>query len=280
MSDFFIPVYLPFSRKTVKLREYTNQHNINIIKFIDAGVTDNINSYIETILAELVDGVDVNTLTNIDKFVLIFTLRDKYISDTVLIEQIIKGRPTTITIYTTDIIKRICELPWHTLTDTINIGNLTLILAPPSKLLFNTVDDLYDPIIYKFIIDGKEILFGSLSDEDKAATISSLPSMVLERIKSFIQTIQQYCDAQEPIFNNIKHFGELKIQLVNGTLFHSILLLLNDNIANPYYIQYHMINKIRTTYDHYMQITPKETDNIIKIYNAEVQERDKQQSHS
>jgi hypothetical protein len=68
----------------------------------------------------------------------------------------------------------------------------------------------------------------------------------------------------------------IKLSIIDGILPVFLMELFGKPLMDVYQTQYHFLNKVSKSYDHYISLTPGETNLIMKMYSEEIEKQNRE----
>jgi len=254
--DFFLNYTSQITGEKLFIKELTFKQYKTLNKFLHNKNDYSINTYFEDILkTNLINYIDYTTLTNFDKFCLLFLLRISSISSDLELK---KNNFTTkidlLKIYNT-ITEYKFDLPGVIIDNAIEIK-----INLPKNLffenLFTVFYEIIDTITIKTTDNPQTINFSTLTSTEKIAFYDNLPVSTVKLISEYKK--QQEKQFEELIFK-INDEYSVNINPYNISLFEICKFLFFSDLKGLYDLHYFIVSKI-----HY---TPEYSDNSTFLEN-------------
>jgi hypothetical protein len=254
--DFFLNYTSQITGEKLFIKELTFKQYKTLNKFLHNKNDYSINTYFEDILkTNLINYTDYTTLTNFDKFCLLFLLRISSISSDLELK---KNNFTTkidlLKIYNT-ITEYKFNLPGVIIDNAIEIK-----INLPKNLffenLFTVFYEIIDTITIKTTDNLQTINFSTLTLTEKIAFYDNLPVSTVKLISEYKK--QQEKQFEELIFK-INDEYSVNINPYNISLFEICKFLFFSDLKGLYDLHYFIVSKIH--------FTPEYSDNSTFLEN-------------
>jgi hypothetical protein len=99
-----------------------------------------------------------------------------------------------------------------------------------------------------------------------------------------IKTIQDFLTRVDNRYKNVMFLAgyeefiktPIRLSIKDGILPVFLMELYGQPLMNLYQTQYHFLNKVSKSYEHYISLTPGETNLILKMYSSEIENQNKE----
>lgn len=267
--------------------ELTNQHYINIIKFIANDDNEGLEQYFNWLFGDLCPELPVDLLNKIDKFCILLALRITCVDPELELEFTCKKTSQkyngAIDLY--KILERATELHNARPRKYKITNKITVFLDMPQKLYYGDVKtpiDVVSDVIRSIEISGKMCNLYDINMSDKIELLESLPASVFSKIIKYAEKIQQNYDDIVVIKDQSPHdesaeVTEHKLGLYDNSMLELIKLCYNTNIGNYYMTMYTLCETMGFTADYVERITPGEANVFINQKRIEIEKQNQQQ---
>jgi hypothetical protein len=269
---------LPIQKVEVRYSNITNEHYWQILKFNVNKDDEGLNSYFEWLLQELiVDKNLVETLTNVEKFLILLDIRSVSLGDKI---QMNGNKNSSLEIFLSfikdNIINKLNDLE---LTKISNIEKQKITFCIPKSMIIDNIDKIYKEIIDKIEIEDHLLKFFNLTEIDKNDIISILPAKFSAEMLDFVTYIQDIFSKINIISGNEK-FGiqNIPLNVFDSTLFIFLKTIFGDDLVSFYETEFNMIYKMKFTHEHYLKMSPNECKLYVNFFNEEMKRQEEAQS--
>jgi hypothetical protein len=228
--------------KSIRLPQLTNKQYIDIVKFCENKDVEGFCSYFD-------DWLDISNLNCIEKFYVLIAMRIIFIDQSI---QCVNG------------LDQVLQYDLNNILLTLdNVDN-----TYPDRLFYDSGDSV--ELDLPLSLNPPDIISSCV----RSNTLGYIP----------VQSIQSYLDRVDGKYKSVlflagyEDFIKEPIQLSIQTGILAVLLMeiYKTPLDQFYQTQYHFLNKVSNSYDHYLSLTPGETNLLIKIYQEEIERQNKE----
>jgi len=236
-------IRLDVYNRSIRVPQLTNKQYIDIVKYCENKDIDGFCNYFDEWLEPFKD------LNCIEKFYVLIAMRiifvDPYIQCSTEIDQILQ----------------------------YDLNNILLTL--------DEIENTYsDRIMYTSGLWTDIDIPKSLNPRD------AITSTIRENGSGYIpvNSIQSFLDKVDKKYERVlflagyeEHIKQpIKLSIQNGVLPMLLMELYGQPLMQLYQTQYHFLNKVSKSYDHYISLTPGETQLLMKMYSDEIDKQNKE----
>lgn len=277
---FTINIFLPYSKKTVSIKQFTNFQYKNLLKTLTNKNFQQCNAFINELISNCSFG-DLTDINFIDKLVILLNLRCISVGDTLIqsFEQEKNKYNLKYNIY--NIIDKIVNSQNIVFSNNISYKSLQIKTDIPKSVFINSRE------LHNFIsfikIGNKMYNFNCLSEKDKLDATNALPGSIItqlyENIYSFKQQLQNL-DLLN-LRTGIDNTDEIPIKLYldQENMLTLISVFFNEHITNLFLKQFILSKEHNISCEYYDLLPPVESE-IFYNFHKELQEHEKQQANS
>jgi hypothetical protein len=265
--NFFLTYTSNITQNKFFIRELSFKQFKTLNKFLHNKNDETINSCFEQILQEnILNKENYTTLTNFDKFCLLFLLRISSISS----ELEFKKDVFNTKINLLQQFNAISSFNKFTKT-TIQENFLKINLNLPKTLFFKDIFTVFLECIEDITItnNGKEqnIIFSTLTAQQKLDFYNNLPISLISHIQDYKKTNETAANHLTISFDNTNH---PELNPFSLTLFDILKILFFTDLKSLYDMQYHIVNKVNFTPEYVENNTFLENLLILNHYSDEL----------
>ena len=227
------------------------------------------------------DQVDYNTLTCVDKFIILLNIRIMSVSDQFRFETKVGTetesvkKEVAIDLY--DILDESTNHPLNTDYELNSPEGYQLILTNPTQFHVERVEDLILHVLKRLTISGKMYDLTNLSVNQKEQILDELPGDSLTNIVKYIKNIDT--KYRITVFRSEYRLSDdlanLQLRVYDNSFYEFIKMLYNCNLEEQYYIRYAMTKHMNFNLDQIERMTPIDTRTYIKLYQKELDDQRK-----
>jgi len=277
---FTIRIYLPYSKKTVSIKQFTNLEYKNLLKTLTNKNYSQCNNFINSLIYDCSFG-ELTDINFIDKFVTLLNLRCISIGDT-LTQSIQKDSAKynlNYSIYS--IIDKIVNNSQLTFADNIQYGLLQVTTGVPKQIFINP-QDIHN-FIYSIKIGNRIFDLNNLPENEKIEAINILPGQIMLRLYQsiylFKQQIQDFDILTLKVNIETKEETPVKLYLDQDNMHALLSVFFNEHLTNIFLKQFILSKQHNIDCNYYDSLPPVESD-IFYNFHKELQEHEKQQNES
>lgn len=287
MSEFLYKVDILSQNRSALFKELNNRLYKNFIKVIVNDDKDVLTMFVDDVISELCDDVDVHDLTCVDKLYIMLILRTYNVGPSITFvcetdEEDEQKKAIKINC-NLDIIKILQQLEQLEITHRFEISNdnIQVFGSLPKRFFYETSDELISDCVDSIIFNNKEVSLLHLDLDQKIEIVNSLPSFVLPEIYKYIAT-QDDILKETPLVvintdKNIKTNKDIFISIANGSIPEIIKLFFRVSLKDFYVNEYNLIKKFKFNYTHLQEITPAELNLYIDVIKEDMDREKKEQ---
>lgn len=267
---FTTAIALPACNKTLHVKSITNQMHENLQKFLLEGNDELIEQCFESILQTCVCEY-MDSLTNIDKFVLLCKIRSISFSSTV---NLVNADNAAININLESIIQQLQSIDLQ--PDIHKINGTTIEFYLPTKLFVNSNDALIN-----CIYSVNELLLHSLAKHERDKILNILCGKMIEYAASYIVENIKKFDATYFI-PNIENLGfsSIRINPFDQSLFEILKVIFKEDLFTFYKTKYLCLSKMHMPCSDFDRLTPADARLFLSFYNEEVSQQNESLKNS
>lgn len=277
---FTIRIYLPYSKKTVSIKQFSNLDYKNLLKTLANKNYTQCNYFIDKLIHDCSFG-ELTDINFIDKFVTLLNLRCISIGDT--LTQSIQKENTkynlNYSIYS--IIDKIVNNAQLSFTDTIQYESLQVTTGIPKQIFINP-QDIHN-FIYSIKIGTKIFNLNDLSESEKIEAVNILPGQIMvklyQNIYLFKHQIQDFDILTLKVNIETKEELPVKLYLDQDNMHTLVSVFFNEHLTNIFLKQFILSKQHNIDCNYYDSIPPVESE-IFYNFHKELQEHEKQQNES
>lgn len=260
---FKLAVDLPYSG-TVRVEELTNRQLFTILKYCTAEDMEGFEEYLnETIFSKL------PPLNIIDKFYLLLFLRSFYVSDSISIA-ITHEKVNSMEFYLENMLNKISELKKID-NHTIETKQVSIELGLPSRLYFESYDDIVYDCIQSLQLDGDVYNISKLGKEDKDKIFTSIKQNIPTDITNYFTFINKNL-SDIVMINRHEDYGidETVIKPLSNDPLRFVMIIFAQNISDFLNFMYNYVNKVGGTFKDFLELTFNDSKIMFDFYQEEM----------
>jgi len=263
LVKFTVPITTPCG-KDVRIEGITNREYQEIIKYCAINDYEGLESLFETLVFNKIP----HKLNCIDKFYILIALRIFFIDESISI--LSNGKEITLSLY-----KVLNNLDKIELENKIyNVDGIQLELGYPDNLYYSNIDSYLDNIITSLTLNGKSVLFESLTNLEKAEILNFLPnkclSVIYNHFKNIVETFEDFIVVDE---NKDFNMDKISFNLISSNLISFIANIYGLNTISFFEMLYVFVNKMKADSDLFYSLPPIDSKILLNILNAEIKEQ-------
>lgn len=281
-KKFTYKVYVPGLQDYRRYTMFDNQTHLSLAKYIQNDDNQKVTEVFEHLIVGLCeDQVDYNTLTCVDKFIILLNIRIMSVSDQFRFETKVGTetesvkKEVAIDLY--DILDESTNHPLNTDYELNSPEGYQLILTNPTQFHVERVEDLILHVLKRLTISGKMYDLTNLSVNQKEQILDELPGDSLTNIVKYIKNIDT--KYRITVFRSEYRLSDdlanLQLRVYDNSFYEFIKMLYNCNLEEQYYIRYAMTKHMNFNLDQIERMTPIDTRTYIKLYQKELDDQRK-----
>lgn len=280
LDQFCYRVYLPSLDRYEYYKELTNKELICIIKFSANDDDIGLSSYLEYII-EKTQTNKTYTHTRLDKYCVLFTMYAVCIKSNINLttkcEETDQDYNVNINIF--EILNTISNLEIPQI-DKIIDGDCVYRVDFPNKI-YNQKEkiSIYD-IMKSIELHGDVYNMHKYTDTQKRKLVSTLSGGVVSKIMKTLNMYntvggdKTYMSYKSPYVEKpVPH--EHVVNLLNNEMYYTLRSILSNNLKSFYEMAHGMSNNFNLSHEHYLSITPAETQIYYDLMRNEIEQRQK-----
>lgn len=280
LDQFCYRVYLPSLDRFEYYKELTNKELICIIKFSANDDDIGLSSYLEY----LIEHTQTNKTyehTRLDKYCVLFTMYAVCVKSDIKLttkcEETDQDYNVNMNVF--EILNIISNLEIAQI-DKITDGNCVYHVDFPTEI-YNPKENIsiYD-IMKSIELHGDLYEMHEYTSSQKRKLISTLPGGVVSRIMKTLNEYNTigsdkiYMSYKSPYVEEpIPH--EHVVNLLNNEMYYTLRSILSNNLKSFYEMAHGMSHNFNLSHEHYLSITPAETQIYYDLMKNEIEQRQK-----
>ena len=273
MINFKYGAFIPSLKTHIQIRELTFAAYKQLVKIITNDNNVSILEAFDNLIVELCD-VDINTLTFLDKVVILLTIRSVCIFPVLELSSAKATHSTTLEFNINNIIDKInnTQVYTHLNHTTQTYKDLRVTYGIPKCLFYSTEDELVLSTI-KLIELVQSDTYTDITDY-KDKVLSSLPATIYVDAKQHIQKIEE--EIKKHTLLSIRSMDqspddavEVTSSILNNSSFELLKISFQRNLFSLYELEYFLTSKLNIPYEVVSKSTYAELSIYIGIYNEE-----------
>lgn len=262
---FNFPLILPSSKK-VRVPEVKNRDIFDLIKYCMHDDIEGFNACINNLIFSKTEQLNI-----VDKFYILLFLRILYIGDQISLPgNTISGY---VDISLNEILEKFenIEIPQ---TEFFTIDDFIVELGIPTKIYFNSIDELYFDLIKSVKYDGDVVKFDSILESQKDLIISALPLQTTKRIIEFYTALTKTIgDIIIVNSNDTFDTNQVKLNFLSNQPCMFIKQLYSQDLNMFLEFMYHFVNKIGGTFNDFLDLNINDCKIMYNFYVDEVKKQ-------
>lgn len=285
INNFQTKAYLPSLKRFIYLKELTNSHYVNILKYIQNNDIVKLNEYFDFIINDLTDGsISLEKMNRIDRFCLLLHIRIVNISSELTLNLKCSETKNDYTgkIDLNEILQELVDLNVR-ITKKMQISDKVQLKLSIPRQLHNENSDMLEMIsqcIEYINVNGTVLNRNETTTHYRLKVLENLPGSCMSKIFDFINTAQQPFDNFVVLEDNNPHIQKIpqkhKISLFDNSMFEFIQLCYTESLSNFYQLIYNLCS-LNFSPEYIMKISPVEAMIYIQLRREEI-EIEKEQS--
>lgn len=279
MKSFTYSAYIPSLKRRINIAELNFKTYKQLVKLITSNNNYLITEFFDSLIQQKTE-INPQTLTFLDKLIILLTIRSVCISDTL---ELTFSHPTEKKEISTSIklynaIEKIEKLNiTHTNSQETKTYNniLEVTFSPPSDLYSDTTHDSLFSVIKKAKIKNQEIPL------DKDQIINNFPITVFKDAKIYINKLEEKVNdvVLIDIVRNEQDYT-MPLTLLQNSAIEFLKLCYRRDLLSLYETEYILTSKLNIPYDLITQSTFAENMLYFTFYGKEKKEQEKQQKQA
>ncbi len=227
---------------------------------------EGFNTCIDNLIFSKTDQLNI-----VDKFYILLFLRILYIGDQISLPgNTISGY---VNISLNEILEKFenIEIPQP---EFFTIDDFTVELGIPTKIYFNSIDELYFDLIKSVKYDGETVKFDSILESQKDLIISALPLQTTKRIIEFYTALTKTIgDIIIVNSNDTFDTNQVKLNFLSNQPCMFIKQLYSQDLNMFLEFMYHFVNKIGGTFNDFLDLNINDCKIMYNFYVDEVKKQ-------
>ena len=292
MNPFLYEIQIPSTKESIYFKELKNSQYKVLVKTL---INENYN-ILEMFLDSLIEDLsfsplNINTLTCVDKAVILLSVRAYNISPIVTLQAPMKDGEGKVGI-DLDVNNMLAMLTDTRMKHTFNITDRTGVSVTgtvPKVLYYNDIFEVLASCVSTITIRDKFIDLNGFSTSDKLPIISKLPSQAFTEIFTFLEA-QSKIFEEDPIIDisskdqvDVEE-KQIFVSLTNGSLMEIIRLVYEVNLKDFYTAEHSLMYRFKYDWEAINNSTPAEVSLYYKLISEDIQrekaEQEKQQNEN
>ena len=280
LDQFCYRVYLPSLDRYEYYKELTNKELICIIKFSANDDDIGLSSYLEYLIEHTQTNKTYNH-TRLDKFCVLFTMYGVCVKSDIKLttkcEETDQDYNVNMNVF--NILNIISNLEISRVDQITDNGCIYHVDFPTE--IYNQKENISIYDVMKSIELHDEVYdMHEYTDDQKKKLISTLPGGVVSRIMktlsdyNTIGSDKMYMSYNSPYVEDaVSH--DHAVNLLNNEMYFTLKSILSNNLKSFYEMAHGMSNNFNLSHEHYMSITPAETQIYYDLMKNEIEQRQK-----
>jgi len=278
--EFKYSAYIPSTDSFVQVKQLKTREYIELVKYIaNSDPIALINAYDE-LISELVTEVRVSSLTRVDKFFILLTIRAICVGPvlTMSFEDAATKKPYTTHVELFPIMQKIADIEFKFKKRIKLSDDISATLRIPSSLYVESGDDLLVECINSVTINKKQHDLSTFNIDEKQQVVDGLPGVLLGDISRYInEGLEKF--AEVDLFNkinphNIKEQEKYSVNIFDTSMYSFINLCFNESLNYIRDILYILQRKCKFSGDIIYNSTFAEVRMYIDLYEEEIKQRE------
>lgn len=260
---FKMIINLPYYGE-LRVKELTNKEIFAILKYCTAGDLQGLEEFLtESIFSHL------PPLNIIDKFYMLLFLRAFYLGETIQIK-IKHDKVPHMDFFLQTMLENI-ETAKRVEPKTIELEGFKVILDIPSKLFYNTTEDMVFDCVKEIQIGEDTYNLSNISSDLKDRVLKALPSKLAPKIYNFFH------DAHNTIGDVVMiseypnyEIEKVSVKPISNDPLAYIMSIFSQNLTDYLGFMYHYVNKVGGTFKDFMDLTFNDAKIILDFHQEEM----------
>ena len=281
-KNFTYRVYVPSLRRYHRYMVFDNKTHLTAAKYIQNNDNEQVLKLYRDIIVDLCDdGIDYDTLTCVDKFVILLNVRIMSVSDQFRFETTVGTetekvkKDVSIDLY--DILDEVTNHPLNDDQTLTSPDGYKLTLTKPKEFHTRDVDELMLNVLKAITIDDKTHNLQDLTNKQKQNVLDNLPGDALHNVINYIKSVDTKYRVKvfKTEWSIPEDLERLELKMFDNSFYELIKMLYNCNLEEQYYIRYAMTKHLNFTLDQIEGMTPIDSKTYIKLYQKELDDQRK-----
>ena len=275
-SKFYYQVYLPSIKDYIRISEITNQELLVIVKHNSNSDNVGLSDYLEQlILTKLHPDFSSVDLHRIDKICILLTIIMVCINPKTTLQSTCTQTQEdfSINIDIGDMLNIISNVNYDICSSTT--GDITVTYRYPAELLVDTTS--IHKLIYSIIIKDITYYTHDMTQSQLNDIVDNLPGNLFTSIVSSVKTMntqfshEKILEIKSPYVEETPRIVDMN--LMNNDMLDIIFILFGSDLNGFYELQFAMMHNYNFSPQHYMDITPIESQMFYKYMKSDVAQR-------
>ena len=279
MNDFYLQINLPVSKKLVKIKELKNIDYKNILKYIISNDSENLSIFFDNLINEY-SNVDF-PLTNIDKFIILLTLRSVCIGNVIEFQGIKDGNKTPIIKINLDnIIQKFNSI--HFNNTEFHSDSIKIVVNYPKTLIPKNIQQIYSSIIDEIYIENQPINYWKMTELEREDVINVLDGEFLIKFNNYVNRQLKELEGFIILSNiyKVDNLMDIPLNPFSTLLMELLKSLYNGSLENYYEVGYILCKHAKISLDYYDNMIPVESQIYLANLKKEKDEQEKDQKEN
>ena len=279
--EFKYSAYIPSTDSFVPVRQLKTKEYVELVKYITNNDPIALIGAYDELISELVSDVKISSLTRVDKFFILLTIRAICVGPvlTMEFEDSTTKKPYTTHVELFPIMQKIADIEYK-FKKRIKLGNnISATLRIPGSLYIESGDDLLVECIDSLTINKKHHDLSTFNVDEKQQVVDGLPGVLLGDIYRYInEGLEKF--AQVDLFNKINPHNtteqeKYSVNIFDTSMYSFITLCFNESLNYIRDILYILQRKCNFSGEILHNSTFAEVRMYVDLYQEEIKQREK-----
>lgn len=256
--------------KTVRIPELTNRDLLTLIKYCIFDDCEGINLFVE-------DKIFKDTELNcIEKFYVLLFLRTIYVGNEITITAN-ASFTDKVTLSLNSILEKIENIDLPAPIKLTLDENIIITLQLPSKLYYNTIDDMYFDLIKTITINNTDIDFTAVDDNAKNKILDCLPNAFMGHLmNTFTEFAKCVGDVTIVERDDLFQIDTIKISLLSNQPCAILKQLYSQDLTGFLEFIYQFVNKVGGSFDDALNLNINDCKIMFSFYVEEIKKQNEE----
>jgi hypothetical protein len=279
--EFKYSAYIPSTDSFVQVEQLKTKDYIELVKYITNDEPTALIRAYDELLADLCPDIDVSTLTRVDKFFILITVRAICVGPilNVSFEDAKSNKPYTTHVELFPIMQRIADIEFKFKKRIKINNNVSVDIKIPRSLYIASGEDLLIECIDRIIINKKTHDLKNFTVSEKSQVVDSLPGVLMTDLYEYInEGMEVFADVD--LFNKLNPHNpadneKYSVNIFDTSMYSFINLCYNDSLSYIRDILYVLQRKCHFSGDILYNSTFAEIRMYIDLYEDELKRQEK-----
>lgn len=274
--EFRYAAYIPSIDDFTKARQLTTSNYIELVKYISNGNKQYIAAAYDEVLQDLCPEVELNSLTKLDKFFLLLTIRAISVGPLLSLSFDVNGKQATARISLLEMLQKLADIEYPAI-ETIKISdNVKVGIRIPETLYEEDTQTMALKCINNISIGDRDMSLVNLGIDEKLQLIDALPGSFYKQFINYINRgVERYSSVE--LFKIHGSDEPYTVNVFNNTLFDFVNLCYGDSLSYIKDALYVLVKICNFDSNILMNSTFAEIRMYIDMYEEELKQRKKQE---